>query len=136
MAKLYLLGEDGAVAESWDLAAKPVAIGRGAAADVIVEDVTLSRRHFLIVREGTDYILKDLNSQNGTWVDGKRAHSTRLRHHDCIVAGRTLFLFSEQPASGNATDLATATAQVAGLSASVAARKMAESSVALPSTPS
>ena len=49
----------------------------------------------LIQREGADYLLKDLNSENGTWVDAQRAISTTLHHHDCIVAGRTLFIFNE-----------------------------------------
>ena len=44
-------------------------------------------------------VLKDLDSQNGTSVDGKRVQAATLRHHDCILAGRTLFLFSEKAAS-------------------------------------
>ncbi len=99
MANLCLLGEDGATMERWELGEQPLAIGRGEAADIIINDAALSRRHFLISREGQSYILKDLDSQNGTWVDGKRAETTQLRHHDCILAGRTLFVFAEhQPA--------------------------------------
>ena len=83
------------MADQWELGAEPLAVGRDASADVIVEDVALSRRHFLIVCEGGGYALKDLDSQNGTWVDGRLAKKepTPLRHHDCILAGRTLFLF-------------------------------------------
>ncbi len=101
MASLCLLGEDGAMAERWELGEQPLAVGRGETADIIIDDAALSRRHFLISRQGNGYLLKDLNSQNGTWVDGKRAEATFLRHHDCILAGRTLFLFAEprQPRS-------------------------------------
>ncbi len=95
MATLCLLGEDGAAAERWELGDQPLAIGRGAAADVIIDDAALSRRHFLIVREAGGYLLKDLGSQNGTWVDGQPAKTTRLQHHTCILAGRTLFMFSD-----------------------------------------
>jgi len=99
MASLCLLSEDGATAERWELGDDPLAVGRDASADVIIEDASLSRRHFVIQRQGQDYLLKDLNSQNGTWVDGQRALATKLHHHDCILAGRTLFVFSErQPA--------------------------------------
>ncbi len=100
MASLCLLGEDGAMTERWELGEEPLAVGRGETADVIIEDAALSRRHFLISREGEQYVLSDLNSQNGTWVDGKRAARTPLRHHDCIVAGRTLFLFAEAQRGG------------------------------------
>ena len=97
MASLCLLAEDGRKAGSWELGPRPLAVGRGESADIIINDASLSRRHFQIVREGDEYLLRDLNSRNGTFVDGKRAAATKLRHHDCILAGRTLFLFTEQP---------------------------------------
>src|SRR5437660_10087022 len=102
MATLCLLAEDGAMAERWELSEQPLAVGRDESADVNINDDSLSRRHFIIVREGESYLLKDLNSQNGTSVDGKRVQAAKLRHHDCIVAGRTLFLFSEQLPSATA----------------------------------
>jgi pSer/pThr/pTyr-binding forkhead associated (FHA) protein len=95
MASLCLLNEDGAVIERWEVGDQPIAIGRDATADVTIDDAALSRRHFLICREGGQYLIKDLDSQNGTWVDGQRAQGTKLRQNDCIVAGRTLFLFRE-----------------------------------------
>jgi two-component system, NtrC family, sensor kinase len=96
MARLCLLDENGAMAKQWELGESPLAIGRADIADVVINDDSLSRRHFEIVRQGTDFLLTDLNSQNGTWVDGKPAQTTKLRHHDCILAGRTLFLFDGQ----------------------------------------
>jgi len=94
MARLVLLDEDGGNAGAWEISETPLAVGRDVSADVIISDDALSRRHFLVVRQGKSYLLKDLNSQNGTWVDGRRAEQTQLRDHDCIVAGRTLFVFS------------------------------------------
>ena len=104
MASLYLLDEDGTMAEEWELGAEPLSVGRGAAAHVVVEDQSLSRCHFVIERQGTAYVLKDLDSSNGTWVDGRpaRREPTPLRHHDCILAGRTLFVFNAQPTQGPA----------------------------------
>src|SRR6185436_842803 len=96
MASLCLLGDDGTMAQRWDIGEEPLSVGRDEAADVQINDGSLSRLHFSIGREGTTFILKDLKSQNGTSVDGKRVESVKLRHHDCIVAGRTVFLFSEQ----------------------------------------
>ena len=100
MADLLLLGDDGARAQHWEIGALPLAVGRDASADIVINDLALSRRHFVIVCEGGTYLLKDLNSQNGTWVDGRRAAAepTKLSHHDCILAGRTLFLFSNPQA--------------------------------------
>ncbi len=93
MAKLYLLGKDGAMADQWEIGGSPLAVGRGTSVDVNINDDGLSRRHFLIVREGEDYVIRDLSSRNGTWVHGHRAVTARLRDNDCILAGHSLFRF-------------------------------------------
>ena len=95
MADLCILDENGAVAQCWEIGDGPVAVGRDDSADVPIPDGTLSRRHFLIWREGEGFMVKDLGSQNGTWVDGQRAQGTKLSHNVCIVAGRTVFMFCE-----------------------------------------
>lgn len=95
MATLYMLGDDGAMAAQWEIGAEPMTIGRGASVDVKVDDEGLSRRHFMILRDGADYLIKDLSSRNGTWVHGHRALTARLHHDDCILAGHTLFRFCE-----------------------------------------
>ena len=97
MATLCLLGSDGATAKQWEIGDMPVTIGRSGLVDVKVDDDGLSRRHFMIAREGEEYMVRDLSSRNGTWVHGHRASAARLRHNDCILAGRTLFRFCENP---------------------------------------
>ena len=95
MADLCLLDENGVTVQRWEVGDQPVAVGRDEIADVTIPDNTLSRRHFLIWREGESFLIKDLSSQNGTWVDGQRAQGTKLSHNVCIVAGRTVFMFCE-----------------------------------------
>ena len=101
MADLCLLAENGAVAQRWEIGRQPVAVGRAKTADLTIPDNTLSRRHFLIWREGDRFLIKDLNSQNGTWVDGQRVKGATLRQDVCIAAGRTLFMFSEHGLSAS-----------------------------------
>jgi predicted component of type VI protein secretion system len=101
MAGLCILDENGAIAQRWELGDQPVAVGRAKTADVTILDDTLSRRHFLIWQEGEGFLIKDLNSQNGTWVDGQRTQMAKLSHDVCIVAGRSVFMFCEKlPAVG------------------------------------
>jgi pSer/pThr/pTyr-binding forkhead associated (FHA) protein len=97
MATLYEIGEDGSRAERWRVDQEPVVVGRSGQAQVNIHDDGVSRRHFLIVREGEDYVIKDLNSRNGTWVDGCRVLEEKLHDNDWILAGRTLFLFADSP---------------------------------------
>ncbi len=95
MANLCLLSSDGTTARQWEIGDVPVTIGRGAFVDVKVDDEGLSRRHFMIAREGDEYLVQDLSSRNGTWVHGHRTAVARLRHNDCILAGTTLFRFCQ-----------------------------------------
>ena len=73
-------------------------VGRSGQAKVSIDDEGLSRRHFLILRDDDGYLIQDLSSRNGTWVEGRRVFAERLHHNDCILAGRTLFLFADPPA--------------------------------------
>jgi pSer/pThr/pTyr-binding forkhead associated (FHA) protein len=99
MATLYRLGENGFRAEQWDIDDEPIVVGRSGQAKVSLKDEGLSRRHFLISRDGEDYFIKDLNSRNGTWVEGCRVFAEKLHHNDCIRAGNHLFLFAAPPVS-------------------------------------
>jgi pSer/pThr/pTyr-binding forkhead associated (FHA) protein len=98
MAILYQIGEDGSKAERWEVGDEPIVVGRSGLARVSIEDDGLSRRHFMIARDGEDFVIKDLNSRNGTWVGGCRVFAEKLHHNDSILAGRTQFLFA-QPVS-------------------------------------
>jgi pSer/pThr/pTyr-binding forkhead associated (FHA) protein len=102
MATLCLLSNDGTAAKQWEIGDVPVIIGRSELVDVKVDDEGLSRRHFMIAREGEEYLVRDLSSRNGTWVHGHRASAAHLRHNDCILAGHTLFRFCEDRAAVNA----------------------------------
>ena len=98
MATLYQISNDGYTIERWDIDEESVVVGRSGQAHVSVEDEGLSRRHFLIVHDGEGYILKDLSSRNGTWLDGRRIFAEKLHHHDRILVGNTLFLFADPAA--------------------------------------
>lgn len=95
MARLVLLNDEGGKAGAWELGRKPVAVGRSESADVVIADAALSRCHFLLTRKGASFVLTDLNSQNGTWVDGRKAAQVTLHDHDCILAGRSVFVFCD-----------------------------------------
>jgi diguanylate cyclase (GGDEF)-like protein len=68
-------------------------MGRAAAADLRLEDEGISRRHSLFSRRGgKDVWVQDLESTNGTYVNGKRVAEQRLRDGDKIQVGRTVIL--------------------------------------------
>ncbi len=61
-------------------------IGRSADCEVALDVAAVSRRHAVIVHEGDEYLLEDLGSRNGTYLNGVRiAGSTKLKHGDRII---------------------------------------------------
>jgi pSer/pThr/pTyr-binding forkhead associated (FHA) protein len=67
-------------------------IGRGIDNEVILADVSVSRRHVRVVREGDAFTLRDMGSGNGTMVNGRRVHGTTLVDGDRIELGETVMV--------------------------------------------
>lgn len=71
---------------------KSVVIGRGIECDIVVKDPKASRRHCRITRKEAEYTLEDLNSKNGTFVDGQRITSqVQLKPNQTFKVGDTVF---------------------------------------------
>lgn len=68
-------------------------------ADLVIEEPEVSRIHAKIEREGDGYYLMDLNSRNGTYVNGvplEAEESRRLKDQDRIRFGSAVYFFQEQ----------------------------------------
>ena len=63
-------------------------IGRGRGADLVIAESTMSREHAAIAFEEDGCIIEDLQSTNGTKVNGKRCDQSRLQDGDEIQLGR------------------------------------------------
>lgn len=73
-----------------------VTIGRGSGTDVVMKDPLVSRVHAIFMRRGGVFVLEDLGSHNGTYVNEERLHSIRqLRHGDRISIGASRILFED-----------------------------------------
>jgi len=73
---------------------QPITIGRDPASDVpLSHDDSVSRQHARVRREHAEFILEDLGSGNGTYVDSVPIVSCRLHGGDIVQIGRSLFLF-------------------------------------------
>ncbi|MBQ5779799.1 MAG: FHA domain-containing protein [Aeriscardovia sp.] len=68
-------------------------VGRSMKADILLDDPTVSRRHAVFTKVGGTYVLKDLDSLNGTYVNGSRIDSLELHSGDAIMIGRFKMLF-------------------------------------------
>ena len=70
-----------------------VTIGRDASNTVPVADSSASRRHSILTRASGSYEIADLESTNGTFVNGVPAGKRLLEHGDQIEIGASKFLF-------------------------------------------
>jgi len=68
-------------------------IGRDPKAGIVLPDTGVSRQHARIFRTDTDFVIEDLGSSNGTYVDGVPVVSCVLHGGDSVQIGHTLFLF-------------------------------------------
>ena len=77
------------------LVAEEVVIGRNPTTDITLLDEGISREHALILFDDDmpGYIIEDLQSTNGTKVNGKRVRSASLVEGDEIQIGKTIFRF-------------------------------------------
>lgn len=73
-------------------------IGRESGADIVIPDGEVSRNHCRFTRSGGGYLIEDLGSTNGTFVNRQRVTGTRqLNPGDTINLGETVDLVYESP---------------------------------------
>lgn len=86
-----LEGADPGSAALYPLKPKVTTIGRHPACDVVVHDREVSKQHCQVERVGDAFLLKDLSSSNGTFVNGRKIREVRLREADELALGNTRF---------------------------------------------
>lgn len=71
----------------------PVLIGRQTGANLRIRNAAVSRRHAIIERDGDKYIIADLDSRNGTFVNDMPVTRCELHHGDRVQIGESQFFF-------------------------------------------
>jgi pSer/pThr/pTyr-binding forkhead associated (FHA) protein len=70
-----------------------VSIGRLAENDICLEDSFVSRHHCVIRNVDGQYVIEDLNSANGTYVNGELVKASLLKEGSLIQIGNSRFIF-------------------------------------------
>lgn len=70
-----------------------VTIGRAKDNDIILENLSVSRNHVRIKHENEEYFIVDLNSANGTYVNGIKITKTALSDNDVVAVGKYRLIF-------------------------------------------
>ncbi|MEE9392065.1 MAG: FHA domain-containing protein [Planctomycetota bacterium] len=80
-----------------ELDAKACLLGRGGESHLVFEDVWTSREHARIEQEGEVFMVTDLGSENGTFVNDERVETKSLRNGDLLRVGKTEMRFIVPP---------------------------------------
>jgi pSer/pThr/pTyr-binding forkhead associated (FHA) protein len=81
----------------------PVTIGRRSTNTIVIDNLAISGVHAKIEAADTHFVVTDLNSKNGTFVNGRRVQEQRLQHKDVITIGKHHLVFDgRQPPTESA----------------------------------
>lgn len=78
--------------ERWPLQLAKTVFGRQGA-DIVLDDPAVSGAHFQIEAFGKEFFLRDLESRNGTFLNGMRVRYSQVLPGDQITAGKTSLIF-------------------------------------------
>ena len=73
---------------------KKTTLGRSVECDICLDDSLVSEEHAEIIRTEEGFVLNDLNSRNGTSINGKEVHNYKLNNGDIIEIGNFRLRFN------------------------------------------
>jgi pSer/pThr/pTyr-binding forkhead associated (FHA) protein len=86
-----------AAGRSIELASERLLLGRGEDADLVLADDSLSKLHTLFLLTSRGHQIQDLESANGTWVNGVRTEIAALAPDDRIAVGEHVLRYEVEP---------------------------------------
>lgn len=94
----HIIIKDGAQPRTEKLQAEVTALGRVAqgSAGIVIKDPSLSRQHAEIRKKGEGYVIVDLGSRNGTFVNGVQTKEQPLAPGDKIELGNIVIVFDRE----------------------------------------
>jgi pSer/pThr/pTyr-binding forkhead associated (FHA) protein len=99
---VLIIHEGEKAGQRWIVTNDMVVLGRGNECDLLLPERQVSRQHVRIRRDGDLFFLEDLDSKNGTWINGQQLKGERQLHDgdeiNIALAVKLVFLESEATA--------------------------------------
>lgn len=125
---------DGVVIKEVQLTKDKTTLGRRPYNDIVIDNLAISGEHAVLEMQGPQVFLEDLDSTNGTYVNGKAAKRLLLQHGDVIDVGKYKIKFDDHaeastlaalaPSAHHSESPGTAMASIKGLSGAAAGREV------------
>ena len=90
---------DGVVIKEVQLTKDRTTLGRRPYNDIVIDNLAVSGEHAVLQMLGTEVYLEDLNSTNGTYVNGKAAKKQLLQNGDTVEVGKYKIKFVNEASS-------------------------------------
>ena len=87
MGKL-VVSLDGVVIREVQITKDKTTLGRRPYNDIVIDNLAVSGEHAVLQMNGADVFIEDLNSTNGTYINGKAAKKQLLNHNDTVEIGK------------------------------------------------
>ena len=111
---------DGVVIKEVQITKDRTTLGRRPYNDIVIDNLAVSGEHAVLQMEGDDVYLEDLNSTNGTYVNGKAAKKQLLQDGDTVEVGKYKIGFVNDAASNSFEKALVVNANAGGLTAAAA----------------
>jgi pSer/pThr/pTyr-binding forkhead associated (FHA) protein len=135
MARL-ILSLDGQVMAEYNMNKERYTVGRLPDNDIRIDNPAVSGHHSLVINILNDSFLEDLNSTNGTYVNGKLIKKHALQHGDVVTVGHHQLRFVDTQSSDTEPDEFEKTMVITpGSAVAAIAAKKAASAIASPPPP-
>jgi len=92
-AALVVRSGGGRAGDTFERIGASTLIGRSPECDIFLDDVTVSRRHAEIAKDGERFVIRDLGSLNGTFVNRRRIEDAELADDDEVQIGKYRMTF-------------------------------------------
>ena len=83
-----IISLDGAVLKEIQLTKDRTSVGRRPYNDIVIDNMAVSGEHAVVQLLGAESYIEDLNSTNGTYVNGKTVKKQQLHHEDTVEIGK------------------------------------------------
>jgi hypothetical protein len=89
---LFIQFQDGPLANQHFELKSGLSIGRAQNNSIVINNKTISRNHTIIESSGESYIIRDLGSSNGTFLNGRKITEDELKENDSVKIGNITFI--------------------------------------------
>ncbi|MDE0161494.1 MAG: FHA domain-containing protein [Acidimicrobiaceae bacterium] len=90
---LFVVNQGPKAGARYALDSDVVSVGRDPDSDIFLDDITVSRRHAEVARDGARYSIRDAGSLNGTYVNRRLVDEGELNEGDEVQVGKFKLVF-------------------------------------------